>query len=173
MEQKHIFSVEVEDKPMVLVRIASLFSRRGFNIDSLTVGNTNKKGISRFTIVIYGDNKTLEQVRKQTQKIIHVLTTSELRIEDSVVREFAILKLDYNEKNAAKINHTVDFYGARMLDFSEDVLMVEVSGSTEKICFCSIYSLVNFTDIAFSTAGLSAILSIHFSTLGYFSKEVS
>lgn len=133
MEQKHIFSVEVEDKPMVLVRIASLFSRRGFNIDSLTVGNTNKKGISRFTIVIYGDNKTLEQVRKQTQKIIHVLTTSELRIEDSVVREFAILKLDYNEKNAAKINHTVDFYGARMLDFSEDVLMVEVSGSTEKV----------------------------------------
>ena len=75
MEQKHIFSVEVEDKPMVLVRIASLFSRRGFNIDSLTVGNTNKKGISRFTIVIYGDNKTLEQVRKQTQKIIHVLTS--------------------------------------------------------------------------------------------------
>ena len=133
MEQKHIFSVEVEDKPMVLVRIASLFSRRGFNIDSLTVANTNKKGISRFTIVIYGDNKTLEQVRKQTQKIIHVLTTSELRIEDSVVREFAILKLDYNEKNAAKINHTVDFYGARMLDFSEDVLMVEVSGSTEKV----------------------------------------
>ena len=73
------------------------------------------------------------QVRKQTQKIIHVLTTSELHPKDSVVREFAILKLDYNEKNSARINHTVDFYGARMLDFSENVLMVEVSGSTEKI----------------------------------------
>ena len=117
MEQKHIFSVEVEDKPMVLVRIASLFSRRGFNIDSLTVANTNKKGISRFTIAIYGDHKTLEQVRKQTQKIIHVLTTSELHPKDSVVREFAILKLDYNEKNSARINHTVDFYGGSYVGF--------------------------------------------------------
>jgi acetolactate synthase-1/3 small subunit len=133
MDRKYIFSIEVEDKPMVLTRISSLVARRGFSIDSLTVANTNKKGISRFTIVVQGNDKTLEQIRKQTQKIIHVLTTSELREEDSVIRELAILKLHYLPQNIKKINHIIDFYGARMLDSTEDVFMIEVSGTTEKI----------------------------------------
>ena len=133
MEVKHTFSIEAEDKPMVLVRIASLFSRRGFNIDSLTVATTNKIGISRFTIVIKGDDKILEQVRKQVQKIIHVLTINLLPPEESKLREFSILKLEYSKKYAFKINSIIDFYGGRMLDLTDDVLMVEFSGSSWKI----------------------------------------
>lgn len=133
MDRKYIFSIEVEDKPMVLTRISSLVARRGFNIESLTVANTNKKGISRFTIVVEGNEKTLEQIRKQTQKIIHVLTTSELCEEDSVIRELAILKLHYTPQNVKKINDTIDFYGARVLDVSDNVFMIEASGTSEKI----------------------------------------
>ena len=133
MERNYIFSVEVEDKPMVLVRIASLVARRGFNIDSLAVANTNKKGISRFTFVVKGNEKTLEQIRKQTQKIIHVLTTSELNEESAVIREMAILKLHYTPKTMKKISHIIDFYGMRMLDSTDDIFMVETSGTSEKI----------------------------------------
>ena len=133
MERSYIFSVEVEDKPMVLVRIASLVARRGFNIDSLSVANTNKKGISRFTFVVKGNEKTLEQIRKQTQKIIHVLTTNELNEESAVIREMVILKLHYTTKTMKKISYVIDFYGMRMLDSTDDVFMVEASGTSEKI----------------------------------------
>lgn len=130
---KHTIAIEVEDKPGVLSRISTLFSRRGFNIDSLTVGNTHKKGISRFTLVVEGDDTVLEQIRKQSQKLIHVITTDSLIKDASVMREFAIVKLEYNKENSAKINEIVDLYGGRMLDSSDDVLIVEFSGSEEKI----------------------------------------
>ena len=133
MQQHHVFSIAVEDKPMVLVRISSLFTRRGFNIDSLTVANTNQKGISRFTIALRGDGKTLEQIRKQTQKLIHVLTTRELCEENAVIREIAIFKLHHIAKYAKKIHHIIDFYGARVLDMTGDVFIMEVSGATAKI----------------------------------------
>lgn len=133
MENKQIIAIEVEDKPGVLSRISTLFSRRGFNIDSLTVGHTHKEGISRFTIVVKGDEKTLEQIRKQSQKLIHVLTTESLKKERSVMREFAIVKLKYDEESSLKINELVDLYGARMLDSSNEILIVEFSGTEDKI----------------------------------------
>ncbi|MBU2512552.1 acetolactate synthase small subunit [bacterium] len=133
MEEKQIIAIEVEDKPGVLSRISTLFSRRGFNIDSLTVGHTHKEGISRFTIVVKGDEKTLEQIRKQSQKLIHVLTTESLKKEQAVMREFAIVKLKYDEKSSLKINELVDLYGARMLDSTNEVLIVEFSGTEDKI----------------------------------------
>lgn len=133
MENKHIIAIEVEDKPGVLSRISTLFSRRGFNIDSLTVGHTHKKGISRFTIVVKGDDNTLEQIRKQSQKLIHVLTTENLNREGSVMREFAIVKLNYDESCSSEINELVDLYGARMLDSANGVLIVEFSGTEDKI----------------------------------------
>ncbi len=133
MEERQTIAIEVEDKPGVLSRISTLFSRRGFNIDSLTVGHTHKEGISRFTIVVKGDDKTLEQIRKQSQKLIHVLTAESLKKERSVMREFAIVKLEYDEKSSAKINDLVDLYGARMLDSTNEVLIVEFSGTEDKI----------------------------------------
>ncbi len=133
MEEKQIIAIEVEDKPGVLSRISTLFSRRGFNIDSLTVGHTHKKGISRFTIVVRGNKATLEQIRKQSQKLIHVLRTEDLKHEGSITREFAIVKLEYNEDSSKKINELVDLYGGRMLDSTNEELIVEFSGTEEKI----------------------------------------
>ncbi len=133
MENKQIIAIEVEDKPGVLSRISTLFSRRGYNVDSLTVGHTHKEGVSRFTIVVKGDDKTLEQIRKQSQKLIHVLTTENLQKEKAVMREFAIVKLKYDEESSTEINELVDLYGARMLDSTNEVLIVEFSGTEEKI----------------------------------------
>ena len=133
MINEQIISIEVEDKPGILTRISSLFGRRSFNIKSLTVATTHKPGISRFTLVVQGDDKTLEQIRKQVQKLIHVLTTHQLLYKNSVIREFALLKLDYCLEKREHINHIVDFYGARLIGFAHDSLIVEISGSTEKI----------------------------------------
>ena len=133
MKKKQIIAIEVEDKPGVLSRISTLFSRRGYNIDSLTVGHTHKPGVSRFTIVVQGDDNILEQIRKQSQKLIHVLTTENLKKGESVTREFAIVKLRYDESSSTKINELVDLYGARMLDSSNNTLVVEFSGTEEKI----------------------------------------
>jgi len=133
MENKHVITLEVEDKPGVLTRISSLFSRRGFNIDSLTVGHTHRQGISRFTIVVRGDETVLEQIRKQSQKLIHIISTHSLDHERSVMREFAIVKLEYNESSSLGINQMVDLYGGRMLDSSNEILIVEFSGTQGKI----------------------------------------
>ncbi len=144
MEHRHVITLEVEDKPGVLARIATLFSRRGFNVDSLTVGHTHLPGISRFTIVVRGDDHVLEQIRKQSQKLIQVIKTDFLHKETSVMREFAILKLDYNEAHAKGINQVVDLYGGRMLDSHGGHLIVEFSGSEEKINQV-LHSLSHFT----------------------------
>lgn len=133
MEERQTIAIEVEDKPGVLSRISTLFSRRGFNIESLTVGHTHIPGVSRFTIVVQGDETTLEQIRKQSQKLVHVLTTDNLKIGQSVMREFAIVKVRYDKDSSSRVNEIVDMYGARMLDSTNDVLIVEFSGSEEKI----------------------------------------
>ena len=133
MEERQTIAIEVEDKPGVLSRISTLFSRRGFNIESLTVGHTHIPGVSRFTIVVQGDETTLEQIRKQSQKLVHVLTTDNLKGGQSVMREFAIVKMRYDKDSSSRVNEIVDMYGARMLDSTNDVLIVEFSGSEEKI----------------------------------------
>ncbi len=132
-EKRHIIAIEVEDIPGVLSRISTLFSRRGYNIDSLTVGRTHKIGVSRFTIVVRGDDTVLEQIRKQSQKLVHVLTTEYLQRNNAVMREFAIVKLVYDKQSAISINELVDLYGARMLNSADEVLVVEFSGTEEKI----------------------------------------
>ena len=133
MENIQTIALEVEDKPGVLSRISTLFSRRGFNVDSLTVGHTHIPGISRFTIVVQGDEDILEQIRKQSQKLVNVLRTEYLKKDTSVMREFAIVKVEYNRESAPKINEIVDMYGGRMLDLTEGRLIVEFSGTERKI----------------------------------------
>lgn len=131
--QNHIISIEVEDRPGVLTRISSLFARRGYNIQSLAVGHTHTPGISRFTIVVSGNDQTLEQIRKQTQKLIDVLTTDDLTSSPSVMREFTLLKIKETETTKQLIYHIIDFYGGRLLDHSKNQLIVEFSGSEKKI----------------------------------------
>ncbi|MBL0691841.1 MAG: acetolactate synthase small subunit [SAR324 cluster bacterium] len=135
-----IISIEVEDKPGVMTRISALFSRRGFNIKSLSVGNTHENEISRFTIVTKGGDAVIEQIRKQCQKIINVLKVHQLQPEDCVLREFTIIKLKLvgtentdDTKDDKAIYNTLDLYGGRLLDISQQMLIVEFSGSEEKI----------------------------------------
>lgn len=132
-EHRHVIMLEVEDKPGVLARISTLFSRRGFNVESLAVGHTHKKGISRFTIVVMGDDRVVEQIKKQSQKLVQVIKAEDLRREDSIMREFAIVKIDYNETDAPDINELIDLYGGRMLDSVQGQLVVEFSGTEHKI----------------------------------------
>lgn len=147
VERRHVIALEVEDKPGVLTRISSLFSRRGFNVESLTVGHTHVPGVSRFTIVVIGDERELEQIRKQSQKLIHVLKTfhvvdhdtqSELasatvKPQHAVMRELAIVKVHYDEQSCRPINHIVERFSARMLHWSGVDLVLEFSGTEEKV----------------------------------------
>ena len=133
VSSKRVLYVEVENKPGVLTRISSLFSRRGYNVESLTVGHTHEPGISRFTIVVDCDDLILEQIKKHCQKIIQVIKAEELKPEASIQREFSILKLRYDERTGERVNRVVDFYGARLLDSAEGTLTVEISGSEEKV----------------------------------------
>ena len=157
MDQKQTISIEVENKPGVLSRISTLFSRRGYNVESLAVAHTHIPGISRFTIVVEGDEAILEQIRKQSQKLIHVLTTENLDPEVSICREFAVIKLEYNPESSLEINHIVDLYGGRMLDHTEGVLIVEFSGSEEKIdrVFKELKSLTILESIRSGKVGIS------------------
>ncbi len=132
MEQQ-VISIDVQDKPGVMTRISSLFSRRGFSVISLSVGQTHVSGVSRFTIVTEGDGKKMEQIRKQCQKIIHVLKTKQLFPKSSILREFAILKLKVESQSQHDLMHIVDFYGGRLLHSSGNQLILEFSGSDQKI----------------------------------------
>ncbi len=133
MKERQVITAVVEDKPGVLTRISSLFSRRGFNIESLTVGHTHIPGLSRFTIVVEGDEHKLEQIRKQTQKLIHTINVSRVDPNQSITREFTVIKLAYDQNSSPIVNRVLDFYGGRMLDQSDESIILEFSGSEEKI----------------------------------------
>lgn len=130
---KHTISVIVENKPGVLSRVAGLFARRGFNIDSLAVGTTEKPEISRMTIVVEGDEATLEQIIKQLYKQIDVLRVFDLPADQAVERELALIKVHANEKTRAEITQIVDIFKARIVDVSEDSLTIEISAEKEKV----------------------------------------
>ena len=130
---QQVISIEVENKPGILTKISALFSRRGFSIVSLSVGTTHKEGISRFTIVTEGNEETMEQIRKQSQKLINVLKTDRHNKIDSILREFTILKLEINDNNRSEVNHIIDFFGGRLLSLKRDNVIVEFSGSDDKI----------------------------------------
>ena len=100
---KHTISILCDDTPGVMTRISGLFSRRGFNIESLTVGHTELKGKSRFTIVVQGNDQVLEQVRKQLQKIVHVIKVWDIKKEDGVEREHALVKVRVRDDQRSEL----------------------------------------------------------------------
>jgi len=130
---KHTISVIVENKPGVLHRVAGLFSRRGFNIESLTVGETEDPKISRMTIVADGDEQTLEQIIKQLYKQIDILKVFDLPKSESVERELALIKVHANEKTRGEITQIVEICQAKIVDVTEEALMIEISAETEKV----------------------------------------
>lgn len=130
---KYILSVLVENNPGALARISGLFSRRGFNIDSLAVGVTENPLISRMTIVVCGDEYIVGQVSKQLKKLIDVIEIKRLEKESSVVRELAFIKVSTEDKNRTEIAQVVEIFRAKIVDISRTSLVIEISGVGEKI----------------------------------------
>ncbi len=130
---KHTLSVLVENKPGVLARTAGLFSRRGYNIESLTVGVTENQDISRMTIVVSGDVMIVEQVAKQLNKLIEVIKVSDLTQEPFIGRELVLIKVAAEGPNRTEIKQIVDIFGARIVDIAPKSLVIEVTGDEGKI----------------------------------------
>ncbi len=130
---RHTLSVLVENKPGVLVRIAGLFSRRGFNIDSLAVGPTEHHEISRMTIVVNCDEHPLEQVTKQLNKLVNVLKIVELEQGSAVQRELMLIKVRADTESRSKVLETVQLFRAKVVDVALDAVTVEATGNREKL----------------------------------------
>jgi acetolactate synthase-1/3 small subunit len=130
---KHTIAVIVENKSGVLTRIAGLFSRRSFNIDSLSVGATDNPDYSRMTITVQGDRDVLEQVIKQLSKLINVIRVSELDAGESVERELAIIKVSADRESRSEIMQIVNIFRAKIIDVSQRSMIIEVTGDEEKI----------------------------------------
>ena len=129
---RHTLSVLVENKPGVLARIAGLFSRRGFNIDSLAVGPTENPEVSRMTIVISVDRLPMEQVTKQLNKLVNVLKIVELD-DQSVQRELVLVKVKANDAMRSNVLEVVTLFRAKVVDVAPETLTIEATGSREKL----------------------------------------
>ena len=130
---KHTLAVLVENKSGVLSRVASLFSRRGYNIDSLAVGVTEDPDISRITIVVHGDDHVLEQVTKQLNKLIDVIKVSDIGSDDAVERELALIKVAADVDTRAEIMQIANIFRARIVDVAPKSVTVEITGDEGKI----------------------------------------
>ena len=130
---KHTLSVLVEDRPGVLARIAGLFSRRGFNIDSLAVGPTEHADISRMTVVVDVEDLPLEQVTKQLNKLIEVIKVVELEGPLSVQRELLLVKVRADMESRSHVLETVQLFRAKVVDVSQDAVTIEATGNAEKL----------------------------------------
>lgn len=128
-----VLSLLVENNPGVLNRVAGLFSRRGYNIESLSVGKTNIKGMSRMTVVAVGDQQILTQIEKQLGKLVEVVEIMQLDPDDSVYRELVLIKVDANEQQRTQIVSIVDIFRAHIIDVAPESLVIEVTGNTRKV----------------------------------------
>ncbi|KXO99117.1 MULTISPECIES: acetolactate synthase small subunit [Tsukamurella] len=133
MSTTHTLSVLVEDRPGVLARVSSLFSRRGFNIESLAVGGTELKGVSRMTIVVTVDELPLEQVTKQLNKLVSVLKIVEQDSTSSVARELMLIKVRADAATRGQVTDTVDLFRAKIVDVSPDSVTIEATGTPDKL----------------------------------------
>jgi acetolactate synthase-1/3 small subunit len=150
MKETHILVAMVEDRPGVMQRVSGLFRRRNFNIDSITVGHSEKPGISRMTLTVTGDHAVLEQVMKQLNKLIEVLKVIELDKGSSVVRELALVKISTkNETARAEVVSYVNIFRGRIVDVSRDSLIVEITGDSSKIdAFVNLVSSYGIRELA-------------------------
>ena len=130
---KHTLAVLVQDQPGVLARIAGLFSRRGFNIDSLAVGPTDNPSVSRMTVVVDVDELPLEQVTKQLNKLIEVLKVVELDPASSVQRELMLVKVRADLESRSHVLETVALFRAKVIDVAPDAVTIEVTGNAAKL----------------------------------------
>jgi acetolactate synthase-1/3 small subunit len=133
MSQKHIIAILVNDQPGVLQRVSGLFGRRGFNIESITVGSSEEPGLSRMIIVTSGDEGTVEQVEKQLNKLIDVIRVSHLSSFPMVARELAFIKVKARPHQRPEILGLVDTFRASVIDIGPETLIIQVIGELGKI----------------------------------------
>jgi acetolactate synthase I/III small subunit len=132
-KMKHTLSVLVEDEAGVLSRIASLFARRGFNIESLAVGAAEQGGVSRITMVVHGDDRVIEQLTKQLYKLVNVLKVQDITETPCVERELMLLKVNATSSNRSEVIELAQIFRARVVDVAEDSLTLEVVGDPGKM----------------------------------------
>ena len=130
---KHIISVMVENKFGVLAKVAGLFSRRGFNIDSLAVGPTDDSAVSRITIVVNAENHSIEQITKQLYKLINVIKIQELNPSNIVERELVLIKVSADSKTRPEILEIVSIFRVNIVDVGKKTLIIEITGSSRKV----------------------------------------
>jgi acetolactate synthase-1/3 small subunit len=132
-DKKHTLVALVADKPGVLNRVSSLFRRRGFNIESIAVGHSELPNLSRMTIVIDGTTTSVEQVRKQLDKVVDVVRVMDVSGDDTVSRELALIKVKASASSRHEIMEVVDIFRATIVDVATDSLIIEVTGDTDKV----------------------------------------
>lgn len=152
----HVLSLLVEDKPGLLTRVAGLFARRGFNIESLAVGKSEIEGLSRITVVVDVEGLPLEQVTKQLNKLINVIKIVELDPTASVTREHLLIKVRVDNTTRSQVLEAVNLFRARVVDVATDALVIETTGDSGKIqAFLRVVEPYGIKEIAQS--GLLAI----------------
>ena len=132
-ERKHVVCALVEDKPGVLAHIAGLFSSRGYNIDSLTVGGTETEGVSRMTIVVRGDEEILEQIVKQLRKVIDVVKVQDFTGKEFVARDLVLVKVACPSAKRSELVAVVDVFRAKIVHVGEKEMIIELTGDANKI----------------------------------------
>ena len=139
MKKYHIISTLVENKPGVLQKVAGLFRRRDFNIDSITVGQSEVDGLARMVITVNDDEKILEQVTKQLNKLVDVIKIKDIT-DNSVKRELCLIKVDIrDEKARSEIIQYVDIFRGGIVDVTEETLIIEITGDIDKLTHLYLY----------------------------------
>ena len=156
-QKTKVIAALVENKPGVLHSVANMFRRRGFNIESITVGHTEQKGVTRMTITVSGDEKTLEQIEKQMNKLIDVIKVNTLEPENSVTRELALVKISVPDvKSRSDIINCVEVFRGRARDVSPESIRVEITGTPDKIdAFLNLMKIYGIVEMA--RTGLTAL----------------
>ncbi|MBC5683116.1 MULTISPECIES: acetolactate synthase small subunit [Clostridia] len=131
--RRQVYSLLVDNNPGVLSRIAGLFSRRGYSIDSITAGRTADSRFTRITVVTSGDELILEQIEKQLRKLVDVRSIKKLQDEDSVYRELMLVKIRANSKQRSEVVSVADIFRAKIVDVEQDSLMIELTGNQSKL----------------------------------------
>ena len=130
---RHVLSALVQNQPGVLAHISGMLASRGFNIDSLAVGETEVQDLSRMTFVVHGDDAELEQVRKQLDKIVTVVKVMDISIEDFVERDLMLIKVKAKSQQRVEVSLLIEMFRGRVVDVTHDTLMIEISGQEGKI----------------------------------------
>src|SRR3712207_6816809 len=130
---RHVISALVMNEPGVLAGVANMFSARGFNIDSLVVGRTEDPALSRMTIVVTGDDNTLDQVRKQLAKLVYVVGVHDFKGSAYIERDLALIAVSVDRDTRSHVVETANLFGAKIVDVSRDTVMVEITGTEEEI----------------------------------------